>query len=105
MLRKRNGILIGHAPITSQLDWCEKARAHRAIFTHCGSPIVRADPRQVEEIVRRLGRERGIDARIAYDGLTLRIGSRFTRRGHVLTMFQATPAEQSLATRGRSHSS
>jgi hypothetical protein len=71
MVRKKNGTLIGHAPITSQLDWCRKARVRCAIFTHCGSPIVRGDPRQVERIVRRLGLERGVDARIAYDGLTL----------------------------------
>jgi phosphoribosyl 1,2-cyclic phosphodiesterase len=71
MVREKNGTLIGHAPITTQLGWCEKAGVRRAIFTHCGSPIVRGDSRQVEKIVRRLGLERGVDARIAYDGLTL----------------------------------
>ena len=75
MVRKRNGAVIGHAPITSQLDWCEKARVGRAIFTHCGSTIVRANSRQAERIVRRLGLERGIDASIAYDGFTLPLGS------------------------------
>jgi phosphoribosyl 1,2-cyclic phosphodiesterase len=71
MVRKKNGTLIGHASITAQLGWCDKARVRCAIFTHCGSPIVSGDPRQVERIVRRLGLERGVDARIAYDGLTL----------------------------------
>ena len=71
MVRKKNGTLIGHAPITSQLGWCEKARVRCAIFTHCGSPIVRGNSRQVERIVRRLGLEWGVNARIAYDGLTL----------------------------------
>jgi phosphoribosyl 1,2-cyclic phosphodiesterase len=73
MVREKNGILIGHAPITTQLGWCEKAKVRRAIFTHCGSPIVRGDLRQVQRIVRRLGLERGVDARIAYDRLTLPI--------------------------------
>jgi phosphoribosyl 1,2-cyclic phosphodiesterase len=73
MVRRRNGTLIGHAPIAFQLDWCAKAGVRRAIFTHCGSPIVRSDPRQVERVVRQLGLERGIDAGIAYDGLTLAI--------------------------------
>jgi phosphoribosyl 1,2-cyclic phosphodiesterase len=73
MVREKSGVLIGHAPIRRQLGWCEKAAVRRAIFTHCGSPIVRGDPRQVERIVRVLGRERGVDARIAYDGLTLTI--------------------------------
>jgi len=73
MVRKKNGTVIGHAPITSQLGWCERAGVRRAIFTHCGSPIVRGDSRQVEKIVRLLGLEHGVDARIAYDGLTLPI--------------------------------
>ena len=73
MVREKNGSLIGHAPITRQLVWCKKARVRFAIFTHCGSPIVRGDPRQVEAIVRRLGLEQGIEARVAYDGLTLPI--------------------------------
>jgi phosphoribosyl 1,2-cyclic phosphodiesterase len=73
MVREKNGNLIGHAPITAQLGWCEKAGVRRAIFTHCGSPIVRGDSRQVERTVRQLGLERGVDARVAYDGLTLAI--------------------------------
>lgn len=72
MVREKSGVPIGHAPITRQLVWCEKAAVRRAIFTHCGSAIVRGDPRQVEGTVRQLGRERGVDARIAYDGLALR---------------------------------
>ncbi|HEY6992669.1 MAG TPA: MBL fold metallo-hydrolase [Xanthobacteraceae bacterium] len=73
MVRSRNGTSIGHAPITFQLDWCAKAGVRRAIFSHCGSPIVRSDPRQAQRIVRQLGLERGVDAGIAYDGLTLAI--------------------------------
>lgn len=73
MVRRKRDTLIGHAPIAFQLDWCAKAGVRRAIFTHCGSPIVRSDPRQAERVVRQLGLERGIDARIAYDGLMLAI--------------------------------
>jgi hypothetical protein len=43
----------------------------RAIFTHCGSQIVEGDERIVETIVRNLGHERGVEAKIAYDGLEL----------------------------------
>lgn len=75
MVRTRDGTSIGHAPIILQLDWCRKARVRAAIFTHCGSPIVRADPRQIERIVRGHGLERGVDARVAYDGLTLLLGA------------------------------
>jgi phosphoribosyl 1,2-cyclic phosphodiesterase len=68
MVRHKNGTLIGHAPITAQLQWCEKAGVRRAIFTHCGSPIVRGNASVLNILVRRLGREHGIDVRIACDG-------------------------------------
>ena len=45
MVRKKDGTRIGHASIIDQLGWCKKAGIPRAIFTHCGSPIVRADER------------------------------------------------------------
>lgn len=67
MVRAKQGTLIGHAPITAQLDWCAMAHVRRAIFTHCGSPIVRGDPHASSATVRKLGRERGIDARLARD--------------------------------------
>ena len=68
MVRRRNAEFIGHAPITAQLGWCETAGVRRAIFTHCGSEIVRSDARQVAAKVRRLGLDRGVDARLACDG-------------------------------------
>jgi hypothetical protein len=67
MVRVKDGKLIGHAPITTQLDWCAKAHVRRAIFTHCGSPIVRGDARALSATVRKLGRGRGIYARLACD--------------------------------------
>lgn len=83
MVRRRNGTSIGHAPISLQLDWCAKAGVRRAIFTHCGSQIVRSDPRQAERVVRQLGRERGVDARIAHDGLTLPIDRNSCSAGRI----------------------
>lgn len=68
MVRRKNGKLIGHAPIVTQLNWCVKAHVRRAIFTHCGSPIVRGDPRASNATIRKVARERGIDARLASDG-------------------------------------
>lgn len=68
MARVKEGTLIGHAPIMVQLDWCAKARVRRAIFTHCGSPSVRGDLRTLNATVRKLGRERGVCARLACDG-------------------------------------
>jgi phosphoribosyl 1,2-cyclic phosphodiesterase len=67
MVRKKNTAWIGHTSITTQLDWCAQADVRRAIFTHCGSPIVRGDPRVLNALVHRLGRERGVDACLACD--------------------------------------
>ena len=43
----------------------------RAIFTHCGSKIVRSDARAIAARIRKLGFEQGVDARVADDGLML----------------------------------
>jgi phosphoribosyl 1,2-cyclic phosphodiesterase len=71
LVRRRGHVLIGHAPIAAQLDWCEAEGIARAIFTHCGSGIVKATPRLAEARVKELGAERNLDASVAYDGLTL----------------------------------
>jgi phosphoribosyl 1,2-cyclic phosphodiesterase len=68
MVRRRSGTLIGHAPIAAQLGWCAEAGVRRAVFTHCGSPIVNGDARVVNAVVRRLGDEHGVDASVACDG-------------------------------------
>jgi phosphoribosyl 1,2-cyclic phosphodiesterase len=68
MLRRQDETVIGHAPITAQLGWCEAARVRRAIFTHCGSPIVRGNARVMTSLIRQLGREHGVDAQLACDG-------------------------------------
>jgi phosphoribosyl 1,2-cyclic phosphodiesterase len=73
MVRKKNGSLTGHAPITAQLGWCAAANVRRAVFTHCGSPIVRGNARALDALVSQLGHEQGIDARIACDGDRLSI--------------------------------
>jgi hypothetical protein len=44
-----------------------------AVFTHCGSEIVKGDARVVSRQVAALGRERGLRAEVAHDGLELRL--------------------------------
>jgi phosphoribosyl 1,2-cyclic phosphodiesterase len=73
MVRRKDGTLIGHAPIATQLDWCEEAGVRQAIFTHCGSPIVRANAAQIDVLICQLGLEHGMEVRIAYDGLQLHL--------------------------------
>ncbi len=68
-VRRRGTTLIGHTPIRTQLGWCEAEGVARAIFTHCGSEIVGSDGRSVAARIARLGRERGVVARVAHDGM------------------------------------
>jgi phosphoribosyl 1,2-cyclic phosphodiesterase len=63
--------LVGHTPIRTQLTWCARQGVERAIFTHCGKDIVNGDERVIGPKVRRMGEERGVDASIAHDGMTL----------------------------------
>jgi phosphoribosyl 1,2-cyclic phosphodiesterase len=71
MVRRRDHALIGHAPIAAQLEWCQREGVGHAIFTHCGSEIVRNDPRAIAAKVGEIGIEHGVEALVAYDGLTL----------------------------------
>lgn len=70
-VRHRGDALIGHTTVRAQLGWCQEAGVPRAIFTHCGSEIVNGDERSLGARVRTLGRERGVNAKIAHDGLNL----------------------------------
>jgi phosphoribosyl 1,2-cyclic phosphodiesterase len=66
---KRTGKTIGHASIVSQLDWCARHGVPKMMVTHCGSAIVRADPRRVQEKLSHLAHQRGVEVEIAYDGM------------------------------------
>ncbi|MFO7974554.1 MAG: MBL fold metallo-hydrolase [Candidatus Hydrogenedentota bacterium] len=71
LVRKRGDHLIGHTPVRTQLTWCEKNGIGRAVFTHCGSQIVTGDERRIKAQLREWGRERGVDAQIAHDGMEM----------------------------------
>lgn len=73
LVRRWEGRIFGHTTIRAQLGWCRETGVRRAIFTHCGKEIVEGDPRAVEAEVGELGRERGVEATIAFDGLPFRI--------------------------------
>lgn len=71
LVRKRGDNLVGHASIQTQLTWCKKEGVPRAVFTHCGSPIVAGDERRVGPQIRRLGVERGVEVELAHDGMEI----------------------------------
>jgi phosphoribosyl 1,2-cyclic phosphodiesterase len=70
-IRKRGERLIGHAAISVQIGWCAKEGVPRAIITHCGSEIVAGDERILAARLRAMGAERGVETRIAHDGMEL----------------------------------
>lgn len=81
LVRQRGPAVIGHASVIAQLEWCRASGVARAVFTHCGSGIVRADTGEIEALVRSLARTRGVSARVAYDGMALVVRrARETRR-------------------------
>lgn len=69
IVRKRGTSLVGHSPIRTQVGWCRQEGVWKAVFTHCGSEIVRADSRQITRAVRDFGLDQGVDTRIAVDGM------------------------------------
>jgi phosphoribosyl 1,2-cyclic phosphodiesterase len=70
-VRRRGDRLIGHAPVRTQLGWCAKEKVPRMLVTHCGSEIVTAPARDARRRLRELARPHGVDAELAYDGLTV----------------------------------
>ncbi|HWB14624.1 MAG TPA: MBL fold metallo-hydrolase [Pirellulales bacterium] len=72
ILKKRDGALIGHASIRTQLDWCRRERVERAIFTHCGKGILRMEGVEIRALLNELSREFSLAVEIATDGLQFR---------------------------------
>jgi phosphoribosyl 1,2-cyclic phosphodiesterase len=72
-IRKRGKKLIGHSPVRTQLTWCQKEGVPRAVITHCGSEIVTGDGRDIAAKVHAMATERGIEVRIAYDGMKIKV--------------------------------
>jgi phosphoribosyl 1,2-cyclic phosphodiesterase len=70
-IRRRGKALIGHSPIRTQLTWCQKEGVPRAVITHCRSEIVTAKQGDIAAKLGAWAAERGIDVRIAYDGMKL----------------------------------
>jgi hypothetical protein len=73
MVRRRGRALIGHSAVTTQMEWCAAEGVRRAIFTHCGAGLLAQDGRQLAARLCVMGRDRGVDARVAYDGLRVRL--------------------------------
>ena len=73
LIRRRGAVRIGHATIATQLEWCAAAGVEQAVFTHCGSGIVRSERRDAAVAMAALARRHGVRARLAHDGLTMTV--------------------------------
>jgi ribonuclease BN (tRNA processing enzyme) len=71
LVRRKGDKLFGHTTIRAQLGWCAEAGVTQALFTHCGSGIVKGDERRLGARLRAMARERGVEAQIAHDGLEM----------------------------------
>lgn len=72
-IRRRGKALIGHSPVRTQLTWCQKEGVPQVVITHCGSEIVTGDERKLSAKLRTMAAERGVDVRIAYDGMKIEL--------------------------------
>lgn len=69
LVRKMGDSLVGHAPVFTQLGWCQEEGVPRAIITHCGSEIVEGDERTLGARLRAWANERHVEAEFAHDGM------------------------------------
>ncbi len=109
LVRRRGRARIGHAPVATQLSWCQEEGVPWAVFTHCGSQVVCGDGRRLAARVRVLGQARGVKAQFAHDGLEIvlrRCGAHGGCQEHAVTKGTTThPARRpgDLASEERRH--
>lgn len=72
-IRTRGAALIGHAPVRTQLGWCQAEGVPRAIITHCGTEVVSGDQEKLKEQLEKWAAERGITAEFACDGMEVTV--------------------------------
>lgn len=73
IIRYKDNAPFGHTTIARQLEWCHEAQIPQAIFTHCGSQIVKSNVAVIENKIKEYGLKQGVTARIAYDGMKISI--------------------------------
>jgi len=71
LVRKKGGRLFGHVPLRTQVSWCCKEKVPRAIFTHCGSRIVKGDERTLRALIGTYAKAHNVKLQIAYDGMKI----------------------------------
>lgn len=72
IIRLHGSYRMGHASIAQQLYWCAQAQISHAIFTHCGSQLVRLGLEAAERVAE-LGVHYAVKADVANDGMELKL--------------------------------
>ncbi|MBD3384039.1 MBL fold metallo-hydrolase [candidate division KSB1 bacterium] len=72
-VRKSDGRLVGHTPFRTQLTWCKKFDIPRAYVTHCGTLFIEKDERTLGARLRKMGKDRGVEVKIAHDGMEINL--------------------------------
>lgn len=73
IIRGKGDLISGHASIRQQLAWCETANVKRAIFSHCGTPIITAAEAEMNSTLSNLGNRFQVEASFACDGDVIRL--------------------------------
>lgn len=73
--RGQGSRVFGHASVREQMSWCAQAGISRAVFTHCGTPIIRAGEIEAANALNALARQFAIEANFARDGQEICLGS------------------------------
>ena len=71
IVRWAGGEPFGHASIRTQLDWCRTAGVGGDFPLIASTEIVGDDDEKAASRIRAIGHERGVEATLAYDGLSV----------------------------------
>jgi phosphoribosyl 1,2-cyclic phosphodiesterase len=72
IIRLHDGYRMGHTSIAQQIGWCAQEQIPHAIFTHCGSQLVRMGPEAAARVAA-LGEQHRVRADVAYDGMQVKL--------------------------------
>ena len=73
LMRIKNNQLTGHVPIADQIAWCSHNKVPAAIFTHCGSEIVKKDVSITANKINELAKQYKVKVHIAFDGMKVKL--------------------------------
>ncbi len=71
LVRKKEGVPVGHSPIKDQLAWCKAHSVPKAIITHCGSELVKGNREEKEALIENLGELEEVETMVAFDGMKI----------------------------------